>query len=202
MAGRPSKPTDLILLEGKSHRTKAELEQRKQAEQALTTGKHMQIWPEVKANPAARKEFNRVRALLKKIGKDDALHEGTINRYALLKAECAEFEEKRESFYDSKIDLEKEYRQQKPILDPETGRLEYELKPSTYYKLLSEMQKSIIALDKQIMAKRQMLLAIEKENIMTIASVMRSIPKKPTEKTPSAGGMAGFMARRGGGGSG
>jgi phage terminase small subunit len=199
MPGRPSKPTELLLLEGKSHRTKAELDQRKKAEEAMTTGKHMQIWPEVKADLAAKKEFNRIRSLLKKIGMDDALHESTINRYALLKAECTEFEEKREQFYKSKCELETEYHGQGIAFDPETGRRVYELAPSTYYKLLSTMQKSIIDCDKQIMAKRQMMLAIEKENIMTIASVQRSIPKKP-EAPEKKGGMAGFMAKRGGGG--
>jgi predicted transcriptional regulator len=42
---------------------------------------------------------------------------------------------------------------------------------------------SIIALDKQIQTKRKMLLDIEKENIMTIAAALRSIPKKPEDKT-------------------
>ena len=40
------------------------------------------------------------------------------------------------------------------------------------------MQKNIVSLDKQIQAKRKMLLDIEKENVMTIASALRSIPKK------------------------
>ena len=34
------------------------------------------------------------------------------------------------------------------------------------------------AIDKQIASKRKMLLDIEKENVMTIASALRSIPKK------------------------
>ena len=34
-------------------------------------------------------------------------------------------------------------------------------------------------LDKQLQPKRKMLLDIEKENIMTIASALRVIPKKP-----------------------
>jgi hypothetical protein len=40
----------------------------------------------------------------------------------------------------------------------------------------------MIALDKQIQTKRKMLLDIEKENIMTIAAALRSIPKKTDEK--------------------
>ena len=37
--------------------------------------------------------------------------------------------------------------------------------------------------DKKIMEKRRAMLDIEKENIMTIASALRSIPKKPQEES-------------------
>jgi hypothetical protein len=40
-----------------------------------------------------------------------------------------------------------------------------------------------------------MMLAIEKENLMTIASALRSIPKK-VEKKKKESGMAAFMAKR------
>ena len=49
-----------------------------------------------------------------------------------------------------------------------------------YFKLQSSMQSNIIALDKQIMNKRKMMLDIEKENLMTISGALRSIPKKVT----------------------
>jgi hypothetical protein len=192
---RPSKPTGLILLEGKSHRTKAELECRQNAENALVTGVHMQKWPEVRSNVRASREFDRLCELLKAIGKDDALHEGVVNRYCLLRAECVQFEEKRETFYRGIKQMEKEYKEQVPEVDEETGKLVYALPASQYYKLLHNMQGNIINLDKQIMAKRKMMLDIEKENIMTIASVLRSIPKKP-EGEKKKGGMEGFLNRR------
>jgi len=44
------------------------------------------------------------------------------------------------------------------------------------------MQKNLISLDRQVQAKRKMLLDMEKENIMTIASSLRSIPKKQENK--------------------
>ena len=190
----PSKPHDLIVFEGKSHRTKAELEQRKHTEAELVSGKHMQCWPEVKENPAAEKEFKRVRNLLKKINKDDALYEGAINRYALLRAECVEFEEKREEFYCSKRELQEEYRQGGRASDEKAGGLS----PSQYYRLLANMQQSIINVDRQIQAKRKMLLDIEKEMALTLASALRSIPKKAQKKEHPAG-MASFMAKRNGG---
>jgi phage terminase small subunit len=195
---RPSKPTGLILLEGKSHRTKAEIECRKENEEALTTGIHMEKWPEVRANVRASKEFDRVCELLKTIGKDDALHESVVNRYCLLRAECVQFEEKRETFYRGIKQMEKEYKEQEPEIDEETGKLVYALPASQYYKLLHNMQGNIINLDKQIMAKRKMMLDIEKENIMTIASVLRSIPKTPPKEEKKTG-MAAYLAKRAGG---
>lgn len=193
---RPSKPTNVLLLEGKSHRTKEELKTRSEAEDALITGLRMQMWPEVKDNKRAAAEFKRVSKLLGIIGKDDALHEGIVNRYSLLRAECVEFEEKRETFYAGIEEMREEYKNRVPIVDEETGHITYELTASQYYKLLHNMQSNIVNLDKQIMAKRNMMLAIEKENLMTIASALRSIPKAPTKKEKPTG-MAAYLAKKG-----
>lgn len=183
----PSKPVALLRMEGRSHRTKEELEQREAGEQALLTGEHMAKWPEVRSNVRASREFDRVSALLRKIGKDDALHESVVNRYCLLRAECAQFEDKREMFSRGIRQLEKEYR------EPEEGKTP--LEPGEYFKLLQSMQANLVNLDKQVMAKRKMMLDIEKENIMTIASALRSIPKT-VKKAEAPNGMAGFMVRR------
>lgn len=169
----PPKPFTVLKAEGKSHRTKAELEQRKQGEAALSTGTKMRERPEVKANPVAHKEFLRLNRLLKTIEKNDAIYEPIINRYCLLQAECQDFEEKRESFYRDIKELTN---------DRQTFADNDDL--STYYKMKNNMQSQIIAVDRQVQAKRKMLLDIEKENIMTIASALRSIPKK-VESTPN-----------------
>ena len=59
--------------------------------------------------------------------------------------------------------------------------LEEELAKETrkFSSSIAELTKSMIELDKLIQQKRKMLLDIEKENIMTIASALRVIPKKP-----------------------
>lgn len=162
----PPKPFTVLKAEGKSHRTKKELKLREEGEKALATGVALKERPEVKNNPVAHKEFIRINKLLKKIGKNDAIYEAVINRYCLLQAECTEFEERREKFYEQIKELEERVT---------------EMEPDDYFKLQSEMQKNIINLDKQIQSKRKMLFDLEKENIMTIASALRSIPKK-TEK--------------------
>lgn len=163
----PSKPYLVLTSEKRSHRTKAELKQREQGEKALVTGTKLKERPEVKANPVAHKEFQRLNKLLKGIEKNDAIYEPVINRFCMLQAECYDFEKKRESFYRDIEELTK---------DRETFVNNDDL--NSYYKLKNNMQSQIIALDKQVQAKRKMLLDIEKENIMTIASALRSIPKK------------------------
>lgn len=163
----PPKPAKIIELEGKSHRTKKEIRARKEAEASLLTGERLKESKEVKENPKAHKEFLRIKKLLESIEKNDDLYGRVINRYCLLLAECTEFEEKREKMEETAEKLEEH------ALD-----MEYE----DYCRLKIDLSKQLIAFDKQVQAKRKMLFDIEKENIMTIAASLRSVPKKAEEK--------------------
>lgn len=164
---RPSKPVLVLENERKSHRTKAELQKRKEEEAKLLSGMEMKERREVRENKEAHKEFTRLKKLMKNIEKNDALYETVINRYAMLLAECMDFEEKRESFYK---DLQELTEHMDEIVE-ETSLAEYN-------KMKNTMQKNILDIDRQVQAKRKMLLEIEKENVMTIAASLRSIPKK------------------------
>jgi len=166
--GRPSKPAIVLEAEGKSHRTKAELNVREVGEQALLTGIKMRENPEVKSDKVAHSAFCRINKLLKVIDKNDAITENIINRYCQLISECTGFEEKREAFSAQMEDVKEAYHNQ-------------ELDASEYFKLICAMQKSVIDCDKQVQVKRRMLLDIEKESLLTIASALRNIPKKPME---------------------
>lgn len=84
MAGRPSKPVQLLKLEGKSHRTKKELEYREKVEKSLYTGTTFKEAPAVKADPIAHREFLRLKKLYKNIQYVDGLDERIINRYCLM----------------------------------------------------------------------------------------------------------------------
>lgn len=171
---RPPKPYVVLKNEKKSHRTKSELKQRKQAEESLLTGVALKERQEVNANPVAHKEFLRIRRLLKEIGKNDDIYGPIINRYCMIQAECIEFEEKREEFYKLIHELKKEYDDiTKNMAPDEKGSFLLE-----YTKTMDKLSRSMINLDKQIQTKRRMLFDIEKENIMTIAAALRSIPKK------------------------
>jgi phage terminase small subunit len=161
----PGKPFTVLKSEGKSHRTKAELKQREQGEEALSTGVALKEHPEVRNNAVAHKEFRRINNLLKSINKNDAIYEGVINRYCMISAECNEFESLKMSLYGELAELGEKRR---------NGEIEF----LVYLELKDRLQSNIIACDKQIQAKRKMLLDIEKENIMTIAAALRSIPKK------------------------
>lgn len=165
---RPSKPAEIIKMEGKSHRTKKELRQREQAEESLLTGETIKESPEVRVNEKAHKEYLRIRKLLKSIGKADDLYGNEINRYCLLVAECADFEEKREQMQEMINDLEEHA---------------HEMEYADLVKMRLALSKQLIAYDRQIQTKRKMIFDLEKENVMTIASSLRSIPKKPEKKS-------------------
>lgn len=178
---RPPKPALVLASEKKSHRTKQEIEHRTACEHALESGTEMKVRKSVRENKVANKEFSRIKKLLKNIQKCDALYESVINRYCLLLAECEDYEIKREKFYDNILELE----QQIP-LDERT---------LVFYTTLAAMQTQMNGCDKQLMAKRKMMLDIEKENIMTIAAALRSIPKNPEEES-EADPMAELLKRR------
>lgn len=183
MGGRPSKPVVVLKTENKSHRTKAELEQREKAESALLTGISLKEWPSTKVKPVAHKEFMRIKKLLKSIGKDDALNEAVINRYCVMTAEVDELENMK-SDIDNAMVLLKEQKEQ-GIIDA-----------LAYVEKMQDLLNSYTACDKNIMAKRKMLLQIERENVMTIAAALRAIPKQPEKAEESK--MAQFLKQRAG----
>lgn len=159
---RSSKPVSMV----QGHRSKAELTVRENAEADLLTGEGWREYPEVKNNMVAHKFFKRLTDLYSRIDKNDAMIEPIINRYCLIQAECADFEAKRSQF-SANLDS---------LIDNDT------LEDKDKFKLESEMQKSIIAVDSAIQAKRRMLLDIERETLMTLKAQLASIPKKKEEK--------------------
>ncbi len=174
------------MLEGnKRHLTKAEIKQREKAENSLLTGISLKEWPDVKADEIAHKEFVRIKKVLKAINKDDALHEGVINRYCLLHSECKKFEALKSNCNDELQELYEAHR---------NGEMDF----MTYLDKKDRIHNRFLALDKKIMDKRKMMLDIEKENIMTIQSALRSIPKKPPEEE-DGDPMSALLSRRGGG---
>lgn len=170
----PPKPFTVLKNEKKSHRTKKELALREKGEAALATGVAIRERAEVKNNPVAHKEFLRINKLLKNIEKNDSIYEAVINRYCLLQAECADFEKKREEIYNLIQTLKETFYS---LVDELEGK-EKAIELRSFSENMASLSSTIISIDKQLQSKRKMLLDIEKENIMTIASALRSIPKK------------------------
>lgn len=177
--GRPTKPLSLV----KGHRTKAEKKVREKAESALLTGSSLKEFPEVKANEIAHKEFVRIKKLLRAINKDDDLSGNVINTHCLLHAECKQYERLKEGLYKEIVELTKLY---------SLGEFDF----ITYSDRKGSIEYRIFECDKKIMAKRKLLLDIDKENILTIQSALRSIPKQPEKQAQSP--MAAFLAQRNG----
>lgn len=167
MPTRP-KPAKVLALEGKSHRTKAELDAREKAEKALLSGKKMRESKTVAANRTAHLVFLRIEKIMGAIEKNDALYESVINRYCLLAAEVTDYEETR-----GRLRL----RGEQLIEDREAGAFDAD----EYHVRLEKLLDQEITCDNMLQRKRKMMLDIEKENVMTIASALRAIPKTPEE---------------------
>ena len=179
----PAKPFKVLTTENKSHRTKAELKMREEGEKALSTEIELKERKEVKQNKVAHKEFKRMEKLLKNIGKNDAIYEAVINRYCLLQAECTNLEKERAELYVLIYELKEEQKSITEQLVEDYGDVseicDYRLE---YAKQIAKMMSTMSTIDKQIDSKRKMLLDIEKENVMTIASALRCIPKKDNKE--------------------
>lgn len=170
---RPPKPYTVLKNENKSHRTKKELKQREHGENSLITGTALKEHSNVKSNTIAHKEFTRINALLKNIEKNDAIYESVINRYCLMQAECFELEDRREYFFCLIEQLKTAFEEICDDLSPDEKTDRY----IEFVKNITKLTSDMMSIDKMIQTKRKMLLDIEKENVMTIAAALRSIPK-------------------------
>ena len=177
----PSMPLHMV----RGQITNAVREQREQAERALITGESIKEWPQTRLNPVAHKHFRRIVSLYRKIEKNDALIEPVLNRYCLMQAECEDFEAKREESYNMAIQLREMIHQG----DKDTDTLDIIGK-------IDKLYQTALSFDRQVQAKRKMLLDIEKENIMTLAAQLRSVPKKPLEKESAPSGVGAFQKRK------
>ena len=170
---RRIKPAATIAAEGKSHRTKAELEARAKAEKALLSGEKLKERASVKADENAHAEFKRVSRLLAAIDKADALYTAIVNRYCEL--------------YSETVMLSEVVTSCKRIIDVISCKVE-ELEdsededPDTLLSISAALSKALSSLnsaDSKIMTKRKMMLDIEKECCMTVSAALRTIPKEP-----------------------
>lgn len=180
----PTKPVAVLEQEGRSHRTKKELEARRKAEDGLKSGSKISELPEVRSNPAAHRVFRAVKKMLKQIDRDDKLHEAIVNRYCIITAECEDIVHDRALIEQRCLHLESAL---------EHNEMEIEAYIRAHQKAVDQKN----AIDRALQTKRKMLLDIEKECLMTIAAALRAIPKDPPEeKSMKNDPMALMLARR------
>ena len=189
MGGRPSKP----VAGNRKHLTNAEKEQREYYEQALLSGKKITERKRVREDAVAHGEFRRVVALMKAIGKNDALYAEQINRYAELHSEeefykdlAAELRGELSELSRLAKEVEVVLRQLADIRDSLDKIEAVELAASVtavadaFSELLKrrgELLKQISDADLKIKQKREAKLAIERENCMSVSAALRTIPK-------------------------
>lgn len=157
MAGRSSKPVYLLKQEGKSHRTKKELEHREKAEKSLYTGVAFKESPAVKFDPIAHKEFLRLKKLYKKIQYVDGLDEQIINRYCML--------------------ISQEVKLQK-IMDS----MSLDIEQCEEFEDRMEIYKNINGMTTKLNQTRDMLLKLEDRLFLNPTTRVKSIPKTPPDE--------------------
>ena len=157
--GRP--PKKIGAATGK--RTKEVIAQREQAEKELSTNTPMRKWKETGKNKKASAYFTKMKRAFAKIGMDDEMYEAMLNRYCILLGECLEIEERMQEA-------------QARIEQIEAMKADMEF--ADYIKLSIEAEKARASLDRIIDAKRSMLLSIENNNLMSVLSKLRAVPKE------------------------
>lgn len=165
----PAKSAKILQMNGVSHKTKSELEEREKQEKALLSGVGIKARDSVKKNKVAHKEFKRVLELLRLIEKDDAVYQSSINDYCLLHAECVEYENTLMSARADVADYEAWFKE-----NPE------EVSPQEYYRTKINLLNICSNINNELMNKRKLKLQYEKESLFTIAAALRGIPKKQT----------------------
>lgn len=177
---RPAKPVNVIQMEKKSHRTKKELAARQKSEKEMLSGERIEKFPEVKNNTKANREFERVVKILDSIEKNDKMYETVINRYCLMLAECRELEDLKKTISVNIKHMIKLFKENIVAeAEPEAKALLY----IDFAREIAQLSNTLIKYDREIEKKRGMLLAIEKESGMTMAAMLRTIPKKQEQGT-------------------
>lgn len=156
MAGRPAKPIDLHIVEGKKHLTKSEIEARKAQENSLKSQTNFRPNEHVKNNKAALKMFRKLKRLYKDISYVDGLDENIINRYCLMIAEADGLENLLVKIQDDVEACEK---------------------PSDRVQLY----KTIANAEATLHRMRDMLMKMEDRMFLNPTSRIKNVPKKQEE---------------------
>ena len=192
--GRPAKTYEVLMCEGKSHRTKRELEARKNSEKSLLTGEKMRESAAVRADKAAHGHWLRVKKLMAAIGRDDAIHENGINRYCLMLSECEALLAEKARLNDERDELRGMIEALRETAETAGWDEKKDAQCAKYEARCDALLLAAMKIEAALEKKRAMLLSIEKENLLTVAAGLRAVPKKPPEE--QADSMAALLGMR------
>lgn len=144
--------------------TKDEKKYLEQAEKATLSGYEITEFAKTKKDKISHKEFLRVIKLLTAVGKNDAMYEAVINDYCVYLSDIERYRAYRIKFEEDISEIDNS--------DMETAEK---------CKLKLKVKDTILSCDKQINTLQRKRFEIEKETGFTVASSLRSIPKKKEE---------------------
>ena len=176
--GRP--PKRLQLLQG--NLTKRQIETREKGEKSLSVDAKMKKSKMVREDKEASKHFNRVVKMLGAVEMADGLCENVINRYCLLLAKMERLEQETERTHAAMDELAER-----------KGEMDF----PDYMKALTNLMKSATAGERLGAKVRDQLLAIERENLMTLQGKLRAVPKKAEKPAEEESGLAAYRNRWG-----
>ena len=164
-------PKHLKLITG--HRTKREIAMREEGEAALKSSEPFEMWSRTKSKAKSKAHFEKIRKAFENIGEGDVMYEAVLNRYCIIIAECDDLESRIVALKKTIQRLEATWEKMSTQEEPETKDF------LAYVKSLAALNKELNGMDAALGAKRNALLQIEKENIMTVLAKLRAVPKEP-----------------------
>lgn len=194
--GRPAKPIDLLLMEGKKHLTKEEIEERRNAE--IKFGDKKIKCPDyVKNDEAALKKWKELKKLFSDFEFVSAGDSELIARYCVTYSEYLDLRNSYQKIKEIHYDCEELDAAIDAELKNEDG---FDEKVFTYKvkKQLRDMisVNALLSIENSINKKAELLGKMEDRMFLNPISKLKNIPKKQQEEEPSVkwgkyGGMSG-----------
>lgn len=172
MAGRNAQPIDILTAKGKSHKTKAEKEQRKNAE--IKFGDQKLSCPDyVSKDLIARHKWNEIAKLYKDVDFVSSGDSGLVGRF------CMTFSEYRD-LLNRRVRINTISKDSDDVEDyiQDSEEFDYKIKQK-----LSDMVSTaaILQIDKAINSKMEMLIKMEDRLFLNPLAKIKNVPKKEKE---------------------
>lgn len=186
MSGRPAKPIELLISEGKKHLTKSEIAERKKSE--IHFGDHKLKCPEfVRTDDIAYRKWKEITSLYKDFDFVASGDSGLLSRYCKTFSEyndmLSSYQRIKEIHYDSK-ELDEFLDTEVDEEDEEGGLKTIKLFTYKVKKQLRDMISinAMLSVESAINKKMDMLIKMEDRMFLNPLAKLKSIPKKEKEK--------------------